>query len=75
MSKESTDAYFEIMSLLRRRIQLCDEWREKVRREHAQGMISTGESIRQMEMIGEEMALTKAQLKRMDEYVKNLKII
>lgn len=70
-----TDAYNEIMALIRERMRMCDEWRERVRMEHAGGVISTEESLRQMRLIGDEMSKTDDMLKRMDDYLRSLKII
>ncbi len=69
------DSFMEIMALLRKRNQLCDEWMERITRDLKDGSITFEEYKDQARMIKEEMSKTGEAIKRQEEYLKNVKVI
>lgn len=65
----------ETLSFLKRRMQLCREWRDNVVRDYKLKVISYDEAMAEMDKIDVEMKKTEAAFADFDEALKKVKII
>lgn len=65
----------ETLSFLKRRMQLCREWRDNVVRDYKLKVISYDEAMAEMDRIDAEMKKTEAAFTDLDEALKKVKII
>lgn len=74
MQFETPDAISEIISQLRRRDCLCDEWFRKVTGQMKAGDLTYEEGMEQLQWIESEMEKTREAIHRLDNYLKNVRI-
>ncbi len=71
--EQDGDIFKEIMALIDKRNGLCEEWIERIDREHKEGSMTSEEYQQQKLMIKEEIAKTNEVLERQKNRIEKLK--
>ncbi len=74
MEPKDVDPTMEIISLLRKRDALCDEWFKKVISRIKSGELPYEEGMEQIRKINAEMDKTRDAIIRLEDYLKNVRI-